>query len=82
MAYRAISVGVPGMLTSAIERSYRNRCHSDHRVIVAGSRSVDIRDEASGPDSVALTAYRFRLSPLIRYVDICDTAFVPDSVPQ
>jgi hypothetical protein len=58
MAYRAISVGVPGTLTSAIERSYRIRCLSDPSHHCGRPQYVDICDEASVPSTVASMAYR------------------------
>jgi hypothetical protein len=81
MAYRAISVGVPGTLTSAIERSYRIRCHNDPSRHCSRPQYVDIRDEASVLSTVASTAYR-AISARFQYVDICDTASVLEPPPQ
>ena len=81
MACRAISVGVPGTLTSATERSYRIRCHSDPSRHCGRPQYVDICDEASVLSTVASMAYR-ATSARSQYVDIRDTASVLEPSPQ
>ena len=81
MAYRAISVGVPGTLTSAIERSYRIRCLNDPSRHCGRLRYVGICDEASVPIPLPGVAHR-TTSARPQDVDICHGAFVLLPLPQ
>ena len=75
VAYRSTPARFPDTLTSAIVRSYRFRCLNDSSRHCCRARSVDICDEASGPNSVASMTYRVILG-CPNDVDICDSAFV------